>query len=101
MFVSQAERERQEAERARQEDEAREAAEEADRLMRDRAEELERMKREQQRLQDELDALKKAKVCCHVAGLWFSFHGPTLRCQCTTSHRRCEPPAQAMEERWR
>ena len=45
--------------------------------MRDRAEELERMKREQQRLQDELDALKKAKVRCHVAGLWFSFHGPT------------------------
>jgi hypothetical protein len=60
--LEEAERERQEAERARQEDEAREAAEEADRLMRDRAEELERMKREQQRLQDELDALKKAKV---------------------------------------
>ena len=80
LFVSEAERERQELERAREEQEARKAAEQADQLMRDRAEELERMKREQQRLQDELDALKKAKVCCHVAGLWFSFHGPTLRC---------------------
>ena len=81
LFVSQAERERQKLERAREEQEAREAAEQADQLMRDRAEELERMKREQQRLQDELDALKKAKVCCHVAGLWFSFHGLTLRCK--------------------
>ena len=80
LLVSQAERERQELERAREEQEAREAAEHADQLMRERAEELERMKRQQQRLQDELGALKKVKVCCHVAGLWFSFHGLMLRC---------------------
>ena len=46
-------------------------------MMRDRAEELERMKREQQQLQEELDALRSAKVCCHVVGLWLSFHGLT------------------------
>ena len=45
--------------------------------MRDRAEELERMKREQQRLREELDALRSGKVCCHVAGLWLSLHGLT------------------------
>ena len=74
---TQAERGRQELERARKEQEAPEAQDQADQLMREGAGELERMKREQQKLQKELDALRSAKVCCHVAGLWLSFHGLT------------------------
>ena len=64
-------------EQAREEQEALEAQEQADQLMRDRAEKLERMKREQQRLQGELDALRSGNVCCHVSGLWLSLHGLT------------------------
>ena len=58
-----AEREGQELEREREEREAHEEQEKQKQLLADGAAELERMKKEQQRLQEELDALRSGKVC--------------------------------------